>query len=98
MVTSLLFSLFMDSYSGDLFVDGKVIHRPQYRFTERQNNRPRPRPRYDRRRETMQVNRPVQGNTWASNQQAPAQQSSPVGEQSGGGSNSNPGQSHGNNA
>ncbi|CAH9061545.1 unnamed protein product [Cuscuta epithymum] len=74
-------------YGGDLFVDGKVIHRPQYRFTERQNNN-RPRPRYDRRRETMQVNRraePVQGNnTWASNQQAPAQHSTPVSESSGG--------------
>ncbi|XP_073053667.1 multiple organellar RNA editing factor 3, mitochondrial isoform X3 [Primulina eburnea] len=44
-------------YGGDLFVDGKVIHRPQYRFTERQNSRTRPRPRYDRRRETMQVQR-----------------------------------------
>ncbi|XP_022856294.1 multiple organellar RNA editing factor 3, mitochondrial-like [Olea europaea var. sylvestris] len=44
-------------YGGDLFVDGKVIHRPQYRFNERQNTRNRPRPRYDRRRETMQVER-----------------------------------------
>ncbi|CAI0540089.1 unnamed protein product [Linum tenue] len=49
-------------YGGDLFVDGKVIHRPQYWFTESQNSRHnRPRPRYDRRRETMQVRRdPVQ--------------------------------------
>ncbi|KAL8026103.1 hypothetical protein ABFX02_14G006932 [Erythranthe guttata] len=49
-------------YGGDLFVDGKVIHRPQYRFTDRQNTSRRPRPRYDRRRETMQVQRrePVQ--------------------------------------
>nr|GMD66431.1 multiple organellar RNA editing factor 3, mitochondrial [Ipomoea batatas] len=54
-------------YGGDLYEDGKVTHRPQYRFTERQNNMPRSRPRYDRRRETMQVNRPVQGNTRASN-------------------------------
>ncbi|CAL1397291.1 unnamed protein product [Linum trigynum] len=45
-------------YGGDLFVDGKVIHRPQYWFTESQNSRHnRPRPRYDRRRETMQVRR-----------------------------------------
>ncbi|KAL2464161.1 Multiple organellar RNA editing factor 3 [Forsythia ovata] len=44
-------------YGGDLFVDGKVIHRPQYRFNERQNTRNRPRPRYDRRRETMPVQR-----------------------------------------
>ncbi|PIN08803.1 hypothetical protein CDL12_18622 [Handroanthus impetiginosus] len=44
-------------YGGDLFVDGKVIHRPQYRFTDRQNTRSRPRPRYDRRRETMPVQR-----------------------------------------
>ncbi|CAM8924353.1 unnamed protein product [Rhodiola kirilowii] len=32
-------------YGGDLFVDGKVIHRPQYWFTERQSTRNRPRPR-----------------------------------------------------
>lgn len=45
-------------YGGDLFVDGKVIHRPQFRFTERQQSpRNRPRPRYDRRRETVQVER-----------------------------------------
>ena len=43
--------------AGDLFVDGKVIHRPQFRFTERQQVRSRPRPRYDRRRETVQVER-----------------------------------------
>ncbi|KAL0323427.1 UNVERIFIED_CONTAM: Multiple organellar RNA editing factor 3, mitochondrial [Sesamum angustifolium] len=63
-------------YGGDLFVDGKVIHRPQYRFSERQNTRSRPRPRYDRRRETMQVQKrePMQRETWASNQQLPAEQ------------------------
>ncbi|KAF8650002.1 hypothetical protein HU200_064164 [Digitaria exilis] len=44
-------------YGGDLFVDGKVIHRPQFRFTERQQVRSRPRPRHDRRRETVQVER-----------------------------------------
>ncbi|KAF3795744.1 Multiple organellar RNA editing factor 3 [Nymphaea thermarum] len=44
-------------YGGDLFIDGKVIHRPQYRYNERQQTRTRPRPRYDRRRETMQVDR-----------------------------------------
>ncbi|AQK46210.1 DAG protein [Zea mays] len=42
-------------YGGDLFVDGKVIHRPQFRFNERQQVRSRPRPRYDRRREIAQV-------------------------------------------
>ncbi|GAV64165.1 hypothetical protein CFOL_v3_07683 [Cephalotus follicularis] len=40
-------------YGGDLYVDGKVIHRPQYRFTDRQQNRERPRPRYDRNRQQM---------------------------------------------
>ncbi|AAF63819.1 DAG protein, putative [Arabidopsis thaliana] len=44
-------------YGGDLYVEGKVIPRPQYRFTEQRHTRPRPRPRYDRRRETMQVER-----------------------------------------
>ncbi|PSR98002.1 Multiple organellar RNA editing factor 3 like [Actinidia chinensis var. chinensis] len=42
-------------YGGDLFIDGKVVHRPQYWYHERQPNRNRPRPRYDRRRETMQT-------------------------------------------
>lgn len=56
-------------YLGDLFVDGKVIHRPQYQFSERQqNSRSRPRPRHDRRRETMQVQRPQ------NQQQSPAGQ------------------------
>ncbi|XP_015899953.1 multiple organellar RNA editing factor 3, mitochondrial [Ziziphus jujuba] len=53
-------------YGGDLFIDGKVIPRPQYRFNERQQtSRNRPRPRYDRRRETMQVQRrePMQSRT-----------------------------------
>ncbi|KAM0954406.1 putative peptidase S8 propeptide/proteinase inhibitor I9 superfamily [Dioscorea sansibarensis] len=44
-------------YGGDLFIDGKVVHRPQFRLNERQQTRSRPRPRYDRRRETMQVER-----------------------------------------
>ncbi|KAL8490606.1 hypothetical protein ACS0TY_022563 [Phlomoides rotata] len=63
-------------YGGDLFVDGKVIHRPQYQFSERQQNpRGRPRPRHDRRRETMPVQRrePMQ-QTPAPNQQSPAGQ------------------------
>lgn len=47
----------MDFQTGDLFIDGKVVHRPQYRFNERQQTRNRPRPRYDRRREIMQVER-----------------------------------------
>ncbi|CAD5196418.1 unnamed protein product [Musa acuminata subsp. malaccensis] len=57
-------------YGGDLFVDGKVIHRPQFRFTERQQTRTRPRPRYDRRRETMQVERrePMMRGTSGQNQ------------------------------
>jgi hypothetical protein len=59
-------------YGGDLFVDGKVLHRPQYRFNERQQTRNRPRPRHDRRPETMQVERrqpmPNQNFTPASNQ------------------------------
>ncbi|WCJ23439.1 Multiple organellar RNA editing factor 3 mitochondrial [Euphorbia peplus] len=46
-------------YGGDLFVDGKVTHRPQYtyKYNNRQQTRNRPRPRYDRRNETMQVER-----------------------------------------
>ncbi|XP_065863713.1 multiple organellar RNA editing factor 3, mitochondrial [Euphorbia lathyris] len=46
-------------YGGDLFVDGKVIHRPQYTYkhNNRQQTRNRPRPRYDRRNESMQVER-----------------------------------------
>ncbi|PKI65047.1 multiple organellar RNA editing factor 3, mitochondrial [Punica granatum] len=62
-------------YGGDLFVDGKVIHRPQYWYNERQPTR-RPRPRYDRRRETMQVDRrnPVSAQQQTSGQvQNPAQ-------------------------
>ncbi|XP_076890443.1 multiple organellar RNA editing factor 3, mitochondrial-like [Bidens hawaiensis] len=58
-------------YGGDLFVDGKVIPRPQYRFTDRQqNSRPRSRPRYDKRRETMQTIRrePVQRDGWVQGQ------------------------------
>uniref|UniRef100_A0A0V0HY54 Putative DAG protein, chloroplastic-like n=1 Tax=Solanum chacoense TaxID=4108 RepID=A0A0V0HY54_SOLCH len=63
-------------YGGDQFIDGKVIHRPQYRFNQNQSTRPRPRPRYDRRRETMQVERrePIQRGAWVPNQQHPAQQ------------------------
>ncbi|GAA0163341.1 hypothetical protein LIER_19233 [Lithospermum erythrorhizon] len=67
-------------YGGDLFVDGKVIHRPQFRFNERNHTRPRPRPRYDRRRETMQAERrdtefrPAM----ASNQQASVQPPTPT--------------------
>ncbi|XP_050220464.1 multiple organellar RNA editing factor 3, mitochondrial [Mercurialis annua] len=46
-------------YGGDLFVDGKVIHRPMYHFNQnnRQQTRNRPRQRYDRRNESMQVER-----------------------------------------
>eukprot|EP01018_Ginkgo_biloba_P004893 Gb_40528 [translate_table: standard] len=46
-------------YGGDLFIDGKVIPRPQFRYNERQQgrDRPRDRARYDRRRENMQIER-----------------------------------------
>ncbi|XP_062079160.1 multiple organellar RNA editing factor 3, mitochondrial-like [Humulus lupulus] len=46
-------------YGGDLFIDGKVIPRPQFRFTDRQQqpSRNRPRARTDRRREPMQSER-----------------------------------------
>ncbi|CAH8343628.1 unnamed protein product [Eruca vesicaria subsp. sativa] len=56
-------------YGGDLYIEGKVIPRPQYRFTEQRQGRNRSRPRYDRRRETMQVERrdPSQQN-WNQNQ------------------------------
>uniref|UniRef100_A0A7N0V7I9 MORF/ORRM1/DAG-like MORF domain-containing protein n=1 Tax=Kalanchoe fedtschenkoi TaxID=63787 RepID=A0A7N0V7I9_KALFE len=52
-------------YGGDLFVDGKVIHRPQYWFTERQSTRNRPRPRYDRRQNAMPVRRPPPNQEYA---------------------------------
>ncbi|KAL9407729.1 hypothetical protein AB3S75_046301 [Citrus x aurantiifolia] len=68
-------------YGGDLFVDGKVIHRPQYRFTERQQ-RPR-----TRRRETTQADR---RRLWAQNQSAPSQQPTSM-------SNQNPAQGGGTN-
>ncbi|PIA61267.1 hypothetical protein AQUCO_00300654v1 [Aquilegia coerulea] len=61
-------------YGGDLFVDGKVIPRPQYRIDQRQQNRGnRPRPRYDRRRETMQTEKrePMQRGNWAHDQRGP---------------------------
>ncbi|KAL6526492.1 Multiple organellar RNA editing factor 3, mitochondrial [Orobanche gracilis] len=59
-------------YGGDLFVDGKVIHRPQYRFSGTPDTSRRPRPRYDRRRETMAVQRrePLQRENATSNQQS----------------------------
>lgn len=45
-------------YGGDLFIDGQVIPRPQFRFSDRQQpSRNRPRPRFDRRRGAMQVER-----------------------------------------
>ncbi|CAI9118949.1 OLC1v1020583C1 [Oldenlandia corymbosa var. corymbosa] len=60
-------------YGGDLFIDGKVIHRPQYRFNQQPQSRSRPRPRYDRRRETMQVERrePRAASWTPNNQHAP---------------------------
>ncbi|KAG5011103.1 hypothetical protein JHK87_019618 [Glycine soja] len=61
-------------YGGDLFVDGKVIPRPQYRYSDRQPSRSRPRPRHDRRRETMQVERRDQQN-WNQGQGGPMQPS-----------------------
>jgi len=63
--------------SGDLFVDGKVIPRPQYRYSERQPSRSRPRPRHDRRRETMHVERRDQQN-WSQGHGGPLQPSTPM--------------------
>ncbi|KAL0538004.1 hypothetical protein IC582_026998 [Cucumis melo] len=63
-------------YGGDLFVDGMVIPRPQYRYNDRQQpSRNRPRPRYDRRRETIPVVRrqSIQGQNWGQNQSDPMQ-------------------------
>lgn len=76
--------------SGDLFIDGKVIPRPEYRYSERQTTRNRPRPRYDRRRETMQVDRrePTHLQNLSQGQGRPMQRSSPMNSQnsaSGGG-------------
>ncbi|XP_028751653.1 multiple organellar RNA editing factor 3, mitochondrial-like [Neltuma alba] len=67
-------------YGGDLFIDGKVIPRPQYRYSERQTTRNRPRPRYDRRRETMRVDRrePAHLQNLSQRQGGPMQQSSPM--------------------
>lgn len=48
-------------YGGDLFIDGKVIARLQYRFNQnQQKTRPRSRARYDRRRETEYTRREPQ--------------------------------------
>ncbi|CAN8260225.1 unnamed protein product [Cochlearia groenlandica] len=55
-------------YGGDLYIEGKVIARPQYRFTEQRQTRNRSRPRYDRRRETMQVERREPSQNWSQNQ------------------------------
>ncbi|XP_068663694.1 multiple organellar RNA editing factor 3, mitochondrial-like [Aristolochia californica] len=70
-------------YGGDLFVDGKVIHRPQFYFNARQQTKNRPRPRYDRRRETMQVERrePVQRNNLTHEQTSNPSGTFPVGKQ-----------------
>ncbi|KAF6141659.1 hypothetical protein GIB67_001211 [Kingdonia uniflora] len=70
-------------YGGDLFIDGKVIHRPQYRRDERPQHRIRPRPRYDRRRETMQVERrePMQRDNWGQERRDPTPQPSTTGGQ-----------------
>ncbi|KAG6493322.1 hypothetical protein ZIOFF_048304 [Zingiber officinale] len=66
-------------YGGDLFVDGKVIHRPQFWFNERQQTRSKPRPRYDRRRETIQVERgePMQRGGWRQDQSQPSSHQMP---------------------
>ncbi|GMH08288.1 hypothetical protein Nepgr_010128 [Nepenthes gracilis] len=79
-------------YGGDLFIDGKVIRRPQYDFSNRQPTRNRPRPRYDRRRETMQVERrtPVQTQSWTQAHRDSVQQPASTegqNEPQGGGSN-----------
>lgn len=78
-------------YGGDLFVDGKVIHRPQYRYDDRQPTRSRPRVRYDRRRETMQTERrePMRRDNWNQDRREPIHQPAAAngqnGPQSGGG-------------
>lgn len=60
---------------GDLFVDGKVVHRPQFWYNERQQTKNRPRPRYDRRTKTMQTQtrEPFQ-RTWGQNPSESTQQ------------------------
>lgn len=70
-------------YGGDLFVDGKVIPRPQYRYAERAPSRNRPRPRHDRRRETMQDERrdPNQRQNWNQVQGEHMQPSNPMNSQ-----------------
>ncbi|KAG9459434.1 hypothetical protein H6P81_003942 [Aristolochia fimbriata] len=75
-------------YGGDLFVDGKVIHRPQFYYNGRQQTKNRPRPRYDRRRETMQVEtmqverrEPVHRNNLTNEQTSNFSGTSPVGRQ-----------------
>ncbi|KAF5752182.1 putative DAG protein chloroplast precursor [Tripterygium wilfordii] len=80
-------------YGGDLFVDGKVIHRPQYWYNQSQPARNRPRPRYDRRRETRPVEwrQPIQTQDQNQDQRQPPQQSSSMAGQNsphGGASNS----------
>jgi hypothetical protein len=69
--------------SGDLYVDGKVIPRPQYRYAERQPGRSKPRPRHDRRCETMQVERrdPIQRQNWNQGQGGHMQPSNPMNSQ-----------------
>ncbi|CAB4262633.1 unnamed protein product [Prunus armeniaca] len=74
-------------YGGDLYIDGKVIPRPQYRYNERQQQtRNRPRPRYDRRRETMQVEKrePMQGQSLGQDRREPVQQTTQSSAQGGG--------------
>ena len=67
--------LYLGLSLGDLFIDGKVIHRPQYTSDMRQQvTRNRPRPRYDRRRETMQVQRREMHRPNMANPRVPAQQ------------------------
>ncbi|CAO2821985.1 unnamed protein product [Amaranthus hypochondriacus] len=66
-------------YGGDLFVEGKVIRRPQYDYSDRQQNtRTRSRPRNDRRRERIQnVGRPpiqTQRPNWAQDNAQTTQQ------------------------
>ncbi|KAM7485039.1 hypothetical protein LguiA_001048 [Lonicera macranthoides] len=84
-------------YGGDLFIDGKVIHRPQYRYSDRQQsgNRPRPRVRYDRRRETMQTERREPMRRAPMQQPPPAIDGQNVPQSGGGGSPMNHGGFHG---
>lgn len=76
-------------YGGDLFVEGKVIRRHQYDFSDRQPSRSRPRPRHDRRRDRVQnlgrgpMHPPTQSWSQAQMQTQTMQPAMPVNDQRG---------------